>query len=250
MSERPLSGANLEEINEPEAFSWIANALRGPVGEQPRGDHLRTLDLIPPTFESYAKVLHPVFQAPQQPGEDEMGVALWEEPAGVRVPWTAVAEKLGVPYDAALPDSTRGLWQPPRLGDVYEGSLAPGVLRALVRVLDEPAAEPAYSWWWVVVALFGFGPPKKPEPQSDVLCRGALRALPDFLTREKRASPTYWWPSDRAWCVATSWDLCFTVIGGSASTIRRVLAEPEVEAFEVAANDVLLWYSKLRPAEG
>src|SRR5205823_5527044 len=109
------------EVNEPEAFSWIANALRSPVGEPPRGDHLRIPDLVPPIYESYAKVLHPVFQAPQRPGEDEMGVALWEEPAGVRVPWTMVAEKLGVPHDAALPDSTRGLWQPPRLGDVYEG---------------------------------------------------------------------------------------------------------------------------------
>ncbi len=248
MSERPLSGADLEEVNEPEAFSWIANALRGPVGEQPRGDHLRTLDLIPPSFESYAKVLHPVFRR-DETAASEFGSALWEEPRGLRVRWPEAASESGVPYDAALPDSSRSR-RPPHLSLEYEGSIPPSILRAIVRVLDRPEAAPAYFWWWVVVALFGFGPPRQSVPDRHVLCRGPLRALPDFLAREKRASPTYWWAADRTWCVATDWDLCFTMIGGTPSTIRRLLAEPEIEGFEVASDSVLLRYSKLRPAEG
>jgi hypothetical protein len=144
-----------------------------------------------------------------------------------------------------LPDSIRGTW-PPQFSVAYEGSLTPGMLRTLIRVLDRQGSDPAYFWWWVVIAL-GFRPSR--EPVTDVLCRGPLRALPAFLSRERRSSPTYWWPPDRIWCVATDWDLCFTMVGGPDSTIRRLLAQPEIEGFEVGPDSLLLRYAKLRPAE-
>lgn len=237
------SAEEIAEVVEPGAFRWIAESLRGPVGEQPRGDHLRTLDLIPPSFESYAKVLHPVYRDEREEAEDG-----WQEPSAPRARWAEVPREFGVPFDASLPASMPREW-PPHLSVAYEGSIPPSVLAPLVRVLDRTDAPPTYFWWWGVVAMFGFGRQRR-DAGEDVLCRGPLRVLPSFLADHRRPSPTYWWPSDRTWCIATDWDLCFTMVGGTATTIRRLLAEPEIEGFEVAANDVLLRYSKLRPAEG
>lgn len=231
---------SIAEADEPEAFSWIPGALRSPVGEPPRGDHLRTPDLIPPSFECYAKVLHPVF--PIETYADDG----WTEPTGDRTSWAQVAKECGVTYDAEFSDAAMRTW-PSHLWVAHEGSIPPSVVRAFIRVLDRGGETPVYFWWWVVAAM-GFLPRR--EPVTDVLCRGPLGDLPAFLARERRPSPTYWWPSDRAWCVATDWDLCFTMVGGTATTIRRLLAEPEVEGFEVRADSILLRYSKLRPAEG
>ena len=43
-------------------------------------------------------------------------------------------------------------------------------------------------------------------------------------------SPNIWWPEDRAWCVATDIDLCYTYIGGSRECIEAILSTPDLEA--------------------
>jgi hypothetical protein len=53
-------------------------------------------------------------------------------------------------------------------------------------------------------------------------------------------APAIWWPDDRSWCVGSSMDIDSTVVGGSASLIEDVLADPRLEAFPVAADDSLM----------
>jgi hypothetical protein len=48
-----------------------------------------------------------------------------------------------------------------------------------------------------------------------------------------------WWPSDRAWFVATEVDGFSTYAGGSQAAIDDVLASSELEAIQVTARTPL-----------
>jgi len=50
------------------------------------------------------------------------------------------------------------------------------------------------------------------------------------------SEPNLWWPNDRAWFVATEIDLVSTYVGGRADLVRAIVASPDLEAFEVAAD--------------
>ncbi|WP_413768920.1 hypothetical protein [Rhodococcus pyridinivorans] len=56
-------------------------------------------------------------------------------------------------------------------------------------------------------------------------------------------SPNLWWPQDRAWCVATNIDPMASYVGGSRQCIEAILASPDLEAFEVAAEMSVQWDS-------
>jgi hypothetical protein len=123
-----------------------------------------------------------------------------------------------------------------RLIGPNEGDLTSVLLRVLVKaILEEANPGPCYFWWWswACVNIFDRDAPR------DFLFRGRVRDLPRFVSRKKATSPTYWWPQTRAWCVATDWDSCFTVMGGSESLVRRVLGSPEVEGLAIGPEDDL-----------
>jgi hypothetical protein len=63
-----------------------------------------------------------------------------------------------------------------------------------------------------------------------------LRSSGRSRPRRGRDGPNLWWPNDRAWFVATEIDLVSTYVGGSADLVRAIVASPEIEAFEVAAD--------------
>jgi hypothetical protein len=56
----------------------------------------------------------------------------------------------------------------------------------------------------------------------------------DLATLE---SPNLWWPEDQAWIVATEIDFAWTYLGGSASLIETVIAEPRLEALRARPTD-------------
>jgi len=43
-------------------------------------------------------------------------------------------------------------------------------------------------------------------------------------------SPNLFWPSDRAWCVATEIDLDSTYVGGSRALVEAILADGRLES--------------------
>lgn len=237
-----------ERLENDSAIRWIADELRTPIGVSPKGDHLRTLDLLPRHFAAYAKVLHPVFELPPDDHASTVGEpehdSLWSIPTTPRVRWTEVARRIGAPFDKELSASVGRAWPDDLVSN--EGSLSPAIVDRLARALAYSTPQEVTCWWWVAAAMH-FLPLLDPVERGlgDALCRVQLSTLAEFLRRHNVPSPTYWWPTDRAWCVCTDWDLCFTVVGGSESGIDRLLADSEIEGFRVRADDVVLRYSHL-----
>jgi hypothetical protein len=54
-------------------------------------------------------------------------------------------------------------------------------------------------------------------------------------------SPSFWWPQDRAWFVATTrkYNLGATYVGGSRQLIDRLIASPDLEVLEAHPDDDL-----------
>ena len=75
---------------------------------------------------------------------------------------------------------------------------------------------------------------------GDVAALAAGTATADvspFRTGDR--TPSLLWPDSRAWCVATEVDFDSTFVGGPRALIAEVLADPTLEAFEVAETDSL-----------
>jgi hypothetical protein len=51
------------------------------------------------------------------------------------------------------------------------------------------------------------------------------------------ATPSLFWPADRAWYVATDIDLDATYVGGSLPLIEELVGSPELKAVEVLLTD-------------
>jgi hypothetical protein len=54
-------------------------------------------------------------------------------------------------------------------------------------------------------------------------------------------TPNLWWPADRAWCVATDVDLCWSYVGGSAALVNELLAYPALEALPAFPGHLHSW---------
>jgi len=58
-------------------------------------------------------------------------------------------------------------------------------------------------------------------------------------------SPSLSWPDDHSWCVGTEIDFDSTLVAGSTVLIEAVLAHPGLEAWPVAADDLLTFDADL-----
>jgi hypothetical protein len=65
-------------------------------------------------------------------------------------------------------------------------------------------------------------------------------------------SPTFWWPEDRAWFVATTREYNFgaTYVGGSRRLIDRLIARPDLEVLEAHLEDDLAESAKEEQQRG
>jgi hypothetical protein len=75
-----------------------------------------------------------------------------------------------------------------------------------------------------------------------ILFSGRLSAaMTSFSNELIRHSASLWWPSDRAWCVATDVDLMSTYIGASDAAIDALGAEPALEVLRVSVDQGLTY---------
>lgn len=183
--------------------------------------------LVPPVFEAYVRLLHPLTTA------DRAGRRLirWRDLAGAaelaalgrRVQFHMLADRAGVnepgiPSHGHLPDEDLAM-----LGDVLPGH----------------TGTTGRCWFGVWT---GYG------PTGDVPSPGITRPAP--LAREYylytgalsdvgtlRPGPGIWWPDDRAWFVATDVDLDSTYIGGPAALADQLLKHPHLEALPAEPDD-------------
>lgn len=245
------------------AGAWIASRLAGRFGAVTRA--------IPSGFTAYARICHPATDRGGCP-------ATWSEVArqtGRQVhplmQWHALV-------GSADPLNTTGsLWPG---GAPQRGNLVPEAVAHLCRVLAGHTATPGcclFGLWegygWIgrgavgpAVARPSDAPPARPHdpiapafspdelrrprlrlPSRDyLLLAGPLQAAlqigywhgPDSFVAQ---SPNLFWPTDRAWCVASEIDFDSTLVGGTRELVDAILDAPELDSWPVAPDDSLAY---------
>lgn len=223
--------------------------------------------IVPRGFEAYVRVLHPV------PVVNTGPVARQEH-----VTWAEVAARTGRAVHPLVQfvsiAGTRGspLRELAGVDEPREGQLEPHVLKLLCDVLAGQTSTPERCWFalwegwgWtqgspaVAMATRHGTSPHIPSAFPPEVTAGPRFRIPQrayFLFEGPcdaalemgwnapgghffPQSPSFFWPDDRAWCVATEIDLDSTYIGGSEALAQAVLAEPRLETWRVQASDAI-----------
>ncbi|MCZ2810821.1 hypothetical protein O2W15_05175 [Modestobacter sp. VKM Ac-2979] len=207
--------------------AWIEAALT------PTAGSATVAGLVPPVFESYARVLPPSYGDEHEDGEP-------------RYRWPEIAAATGVQLTAEIrfDDLVAGS---DRWGRPSDGGLDARETAILARVLGEFTGTPdeAYFCLWE-----GFGLPET-EAWADRpmrvqvphrayhLLSGPVAVAPVLPTPVEWRCASLWWPADRAWLVATEIDGYLTYVGGSRAAIEAVLTAPDLDAVAVQPSTAL-----------
>lgn len=193
--------------------------------------------LVPPVFESYARILHP---ARAQDGSP----VRWADVAA----WSGRAvHSLAQWVPMAFPRESPSLAAAPFRDAPSNRDIPPATLTALCDVLARHTTTPddcCFGLWegygWI---------PKRAMPharldvenRSYLLFGGPLSAvgqIGDWLGPHfYRQVPELWWPADRSWYVAGDTDLDSTYIGGSTELVHELGTDPRLEAWSISATD-------------
>ncbi len=220
-----------------EASAWLST---------PPGDYRNSCTLtdhFPQPFAAYARVFHP---------------AKKEDASGRRpVRWGTVAEanntevhrlmqwpniaKVG--YRALYPTTADASWS----WIPSAGTLPSGLAAILATTLRQFTTTPESCWFAVWDGHgFSYHPWMQAAPSVDIngqpyrLFTGPIEvATASFHDNPHLLqSANMWWPSDRAWLVATHIDLNSTYVGGSGDAIEAILNESRLETFRAVIDDV------------
>jgi hypothetical protein len=122
-----------------------------------------------------------------------------------------------------------------------QGHLPDAECRRLVPILRAFTSTPDRCYFGV---WEGFGVPelqafaKRPRltlpHRAYFLFPGPIDAVSSLSFGTFQQPPNLWWPEDRAWCVASEIDLTETYLAGSEACIKRVVGDPDLEAFQIA----------------
>ena len=225
---------------------WIADRL------SPFDDYVVT-SVVPGGFEAYARVLHPA----EAPRHGHGHLVRWREVAA----WSGM--QLGPDsqfHYIALPPTRPTLEAPWRGQGPGTGSLLPADAEDLAAILRDWTTTPDHCWF-CLWAGYGWSHARlatstddpgllMPDPIPESAREGLQVHLParDYLLytgpveaatatvalANSEQTANLWWPSDRAWCVASEIDLAWTYVGGQAAMVDRLLTAEQIEA--VAAN--------------
>jgi hypothetical protein len=73
------------------------------------------------------------------------------------------------------------------------------------------------------------GPRVRLQGRDYLLYTGPIDAALAFAGSTGQ-TPSLWWPADRAWCVVSEVDLCWSYVGGSAALVGELVTDPAIEA--------------------
>ncbi len=190
---------------------------------------VRVTNRVPPVFEAWRKVLHPIYR-----NAVIDGLVL----RGPRVRWAELADEHGLAMHAEIHEASfarifpGGQWLR-SLRAPQEGTLDAETCTSLVEILEAHTSAQHCCFYYTGVSVNY----SDDEGFARLLYRGVPRDVLAFEEmREVNATPEYWWPEDRTWCVHTDWDSAFTLVGGSAAAMEELGMHPEVESLIVEAD--------------
>ena len=244
------------------AFDWIRlgrHELADSKNEGWAGNFVS--HLMPPVFESYAKVLHRIEACYEDIYEPltatEMsilkippceGLRLLVEsrrggPHGSRIRWRDLSELLHVPYaseiclrwyDGKLED---GCWRR-FLSGPAEGNLCDEERADLVSVLKRFTESGECYFRFAEMPFIGTDKPLLFQSALDELGAPLKAGAYQF-------SPEYWWPLDQSWCVCSDYDLTFTVVGGPMKLLSSLLRADTLECLEVTPQTRIDYFAPM-----
>lgn len=201
---------------------WLTTSLR-PFETYSAGS------VVPPGYEAYARILHPVQSTAGLVGWAE--IAAW---AGRVYHPNMQFECIATPVAGGDP-STRS--SRPWDGHV-PGPLSLGQAATLAEILRSYTRTPDQIRCLIWDGYGGLpeteGARVRRPHRSYLLYSGTIGTEADWrIAPHHDAPPEYWFPEDRAWCVATDVDLFWTYVGGPQAAIADILVNPQLEAVPI-----------------
>lgn len=190
---------------------------------------------VPSSLPAVCQVLHPWFGSAAEP-----------------MRWHTLAEQFGF---ASVPDldRTREMFSIPAAADAglhaATGELDELTAEALVDVLADATTTPDdvfvavwEGWGDVPAQRFPGAAHLATQGRGHFLLRGPLAGVLTSVAASGHGRPAagLWWPTDRAWFVATEIDFEWTFVAGEQGLIERLLGDSRLEVarttFDAAAN--------------
>ncbi|MBM7578125.1 hypothetical protein [Jeotgalibacillus terrae] len=216
-----------------EAFNWIKEQII-PLPEEWRGCHF--YNLIPPVFEAYCKIIHPIYRELGAPDDKvtwrETGFSEGYLQPGERITLRDLAEKYGLreTKELGMASIVRKLGgdQPRYLSGGEEGILDYKSLNQVVEII-KPFSKNMNCYFYYNLL--------KTTDYEDKLFEGKPDEMKHLLgLQEVCGNPSYFWPEDRSWCFYSDIDLDFTLVGGSRKLIDALMADDWLECIETDAE--------------
>ncbi len=210
-------------VDDPTPLRWLSERLR------PGSWPYRVDWLLPSGFPAYARVLHPAGDEEGRPVVPWARVAAW---SGRLLEATSNFFDIGTREDGARWGSTP-----------EDGELNDDLLEALVEILLPATTTPDATWFCIWPGRAGFHLVWPDAPVFDVGPSGSgadpylIPAPVRAVLGDLPASPSWWWPEDRDWVVATQIDGYSTYVAGSTDVIGAILADERLEAFPARPDD-------------
>jgi hypothetical protein len=213
-----------------------------------RGFAVDVGSLIPARFDACARVFHPAL------GRDGSKIT-WEEVAAFNgrvfhpaAQWPAIAfvSDLTDVNDLQTPPPGAPWEAPPSEGSLdRDDAVTIGALLAVHTRSPEEILYAAWEGWGGLDDAIRSAPTFALPSRNYHLLTGALEAAAESVYADESwyQSFTYWWPSDRAWCLATEIDFDSTYVAGSEECIADVVGHPALEAERVAFTQGVGWRS-------
>jgi hypothetical protein len=234
-----------------DSFGWIdAGRIPFKKRDQPDWQGNFVANLLPRSFEAYVKILHRIdanyyhVDHPLSPSEiailkiprcealRDFILNLRESNLGTRVRWKDLCALLSVPFAPEINIA----WYVRKLEEQHcwprllygpgDAALDVEGLAELVSVLSSLTPNER--------SFFRFARWQFPREETPRLFTGELEELQEFLQSGKyQVGPEYWWPSNRAWCVCSEYDLQYTIVGGTRKLISMLLGNPILECIQI-----------------
>lgn len=225
----------MEVIEDTSEFEWLRPSFTPPKRV--------VSDVVPPYFEAYCMVMHPLFRVPSEAirpvdtsalpenaqrliAESVSVSADFDETRAERVTWEALCKERGVPWEPGFTPGALGRWPDGYLTD--EGSPGVEFVTALTSHLEASTGREQGCWFWYMC------PPADFDENVRPFYTGKLAELPALLeTFYAPYSPTYAWPTDRSWVSHSDYDSSYTVVAACEATIASIEDDDRLETMRL-----------------